>query len=682
MNQTTPYISSGIFRKDPNDTALMMNRCNVAKESDRDNRVRGIRNMGAYLNDLLPGYLKNALYKENRIEQNFGILLPIIRGHVGNVLMNWFDPKFNGRDGVPVDAVESLYKVYVQQKEYYNYKASATSCYENGYVYRGVEQLILDRPTSNPRSWGSMFVSMRPDRVVFDQNSDGDNISRGSQEAWIFHHMSPSKVIRLFGMPGNSTERDILWKLQKDAKENPRFEAPTIALYDTIDQKKFGSNMFIVEWLHIEYEKKIVQYLMNGTPLPDSGYEIGTIQDVMAKKAWADQYGFQLSDDMILTMTDNLPMMYTTTFAPDEAIMLEDRKDFRQLNGHLPLYAWSFMQKNGLSLGVVDFEWDIIQDFNKNQLHKTKIRTKTAIAGKQYLRRDMFGDDKAAFDEALQNYTDSSIPLVIPELAPPVPTGFGTIPGAQFPPSLLQDDSFMIGLSERVGMLPPILQGRSEKSADSGVSLGRKSIEANVMMKQESTSIVQHENDKHEDWVILNIKLLGSFININRKFTSADGKDQTIINEVVGIDSVGNTVMRNQIASLKDRINVIISQTKENDFVQQARLEKSVASLQAMQPTDTNVLTRAAIEYNVATSLDFSTDEERELITRLAKKQLEIVDKTGDVQLLNLNSQLHPQPQAPVAGGMPGEAQPPMQNPLEQPQTQLVGAPVTEGAMA
>lgn len=645
--------------KDPNDTAIMMNRANLAREVDADNRVRGLRNMAAYMNDLVPTYLKNALRRDGRVEQNFNILMPIIRGHVGNVLMNWFDPKFTGRDGDPLDAIEAITKVYLQQKELYNYKQSAATCYENGYLYRGVEQLLLDRPSSNPRSWGLKFSSMLPHRVVFDPNSDGDNISRDAQEAWIYHFMCPDKVIRRYGMPGTSVERDILWKLRKDSWENPSYEAPKVILYDQIDQNKFNSNILVIEWMHIEWEKKVSQFLLDGTPLPDSGFEVGTMEDVIYKKQWADQRNIEISDDLILTMADDVPVMYTTSFAPDLGILLEDVRDFRQLNGHLPLYAWSFLQKNGVSIGIADYEWDIIQDFNKREMTKTKIITQTPIGGKWWVREDMFDGDSAAFDRTVSELGDPTKPIRVPENAPPAPQGFGLIQGSQIPPSILQDENFKLLLSERVGMLPPALQGRSERSADSGVSIGRKVVEANVMMKQETNSVVQHENDKHEDWLILGVKLFGNPVNTGRRFNSADGKTQITINEPVGIDAAGNTVMRNSISSLQ-RPNVTISQAKENDFIRQVRLETSVASLQAMPPSDTNVLHRAAIEYDVVTNMEFSTDADRERAKRLADKQLEIVELNADVQIKNLKQQLNG-PAAPPSSipGMPAAPQQP-----------------------
>jgi hypothetical protein len=645
-----PYVNFSGIGNDPNDTATMMTRYATARAADYEPRKRCLRNMAGYLNDLIPEYLKAALFRDNRLEQNFNILMPIIRGHVGNVLMNWFDPKFNSREGDSIDAIEALYKVYLAQKERYDYKASAASCYENGYLSKGAEVLILDRPSSNPREWGLKFVNIRPDRITMDQNSDGDRISRNAQECWIDHWITPAQAIREYGLPGNGKEREILLKLQKDFRDAAVFDAPVTALYSSVDPKKIGSLMHAVEWMHIEHERLIKQYLKTGTPIPSSGYEIDTVEDILFKKDWAAQHGFELTEDMILTMVDWSPVMYTTVFAPELAILFDHRKDFRQLDGHVPVYTWSFIQKNGMHLGLWDYIYDIGQDFNKRELAKTKIITQTPIAGKSWLRRDMFDSDDE-FKNACRDFTDSSKPLAIGENAPPAAQGFGILPGTNVPPSILQDETFKMRLNEFIGLLPPAMQGRSERSADTGVSIGRKVVEGNTMMRQESNSVIQHENDKHEDWVIVACKLFGnSIINMNRRFTFNKGKEEIVINEAVGIDAVGNTVMRNAIGSLT-RVNVVISQAKENDFITQARLEKAVASLQAMPPSETNQLHRAAIEYAVVNSMDFSTDEDRELARRLSDKQLQIVEKNADLQIRTLDNQLKMPQGGPVPPG-------------------------------
>ena len=635
----SPYIIAGGIEKDPNGIIDMNHRFQQAKATDYQDRLRGIRNMNAYLNDALPQYLKSALQAENRQEQNFNLLLFIIRGHVGNVLMNWFDPKFVGRQNESAEALDALSDIYLSQKELYNYKASAASCYENGYVYRGVEQLIIDKPNSNPRNWGIKFVNHRPDMVVLDQMVYDDKISRHAKEAWIIHYFTPSRIIRTWGMPNTSTERDILLRLQRDEFKAAAFDKPTRKLYDTVESARYGHSYQVVEWQHIEYEKKVRRFLKNGIEMPDSGYEIGTLEDISFVQQWAQARGIELSDDMVLTFKDDVPCMYNTPFIPDLNILIDNRKDFRQLDGCLPLYAWSFTQKNGVSLGLVDYEWDVQQDFTKRELAKTKLITKTPIAGKPWIRRDMF-ENKDDFDDAVDNYTDSSVPLIIPESAPPVPEGFGFIQGTQFPPSILQDETFKLMLAERIGMLPPALQGRSERTSDTGVAIGRKVVEANTMIKQESESIIQHENDKHEDWLKMAIKLFGSSVNMNRMFQSMGGKKKTVINEPIGTDENGKMIVRNDIGSLT-RVGVIITQAKENDFVSQIRMEKAVAGLQAMIPSDTNTLNRAAMEYTIVTSNDYATDEDRERSKRIADLQLEIVETKGKLDLKVLKSQLN-----------------------------------------
>lgn len=643
-----PYVTSNMKKAAPDDVACYINRFNTARDADRENRLRGVRNTAAYLNDLVPQHLKAALIEDGRASQSFNILFPIIQGHVGNVLMNWFDPKFVPREDDPIDATEALAKVYLANKEYYNYKASAKTCFENGYVYRGVEMLEVHKPTQNPRTWGIGFKSLRSDHVTFDPNVYSDRIHRDSKEAWITHFLSPKKIIQTFQGPKNDVERDLLLRLQRDEAKALSYDLPTNLLYDMADQARLGSNYRVVEWLHIENERVVRQFLRTGVELPQTGYAIGSMEDTAHKQQWAASFGIELNDDMVFSTQEWKPVLYTTTFCPDLGIVLENRKDFRQLNGHLPLYCWSFVQKNGMSLGLADYLWDILQNFNARQLAKTKIITKSMVGGKPYFREDMFSGDPERLAQAIEDFTDVSKPLVIPEDAPPVPESFGIVRGEQVPPSILQDENFLMLLSERIGMLPPALQGRSERSADTGIAIGRKVIEANVMMKSESDSVVQYENDKATDWVKMAIRLYGHPVNMNRGFQSADGETHVTINEFAGYDPAGNEVIRNNISQLK-RVNVIICQTKENDFISQARIEKAIGALQAMPPSESNMLTRASFEYTLATNMDHSTDEERERVKRLADKQLEIVEKNASLTLLNLEMQLQS-----MQGGAPG----------------------------
>ena len=658
----------------PEDFANYMHIYNGQKEADRSNRQRGMRNVSGYLNDLVPNSLKNSLAQEGRSTQNFNLLQYIIRGHVGNALMNWFDPKWSPGEDDPIDAVTALATMYTKQKELHNYKAATRSVLTDGYNYCGVEELVVVRPSSNPRSWGVGFKHRRKELVIFDQNVYSDRISRDSQQCHIISYISPDMMLRIYP----HAEREILMACLDMEKRAPMFDAPSQDLFANADRHKLGSNLQVVEWLHIKHNKVQRRFLKNGIQMPETGYHFGSVEDIALTQSWGTRNGIDITDDMVVTITDWMPVLWTTSFCPSLGIMLENRKDFRQLidaegKGHIPLYGWAFEQKNGLFIGLTDYLWDTCQDFNNREMAKTKTITKSMISDKMWIRADTYEGDEEKLNETASNMTDGSIPIILPENAPPAERCFGTIKASQVAPSILQDENFKMAFAEKIGMLPPALQGRSERQADSGVAIGRKVMEANVMMKPESESIIQHENDKHEDWTVIAIKLFGHPVQMNRKISSADGKDITIINELVGFDAAGNEIIRNNIGSLK-RTSVVISQAKENDYIAQLRRETTVAGLQAMPPSDTNTLFRAGMEYGVATNMEFTSDEERDRIKRLADKQLAIVEAMADQQLAQLQAP-PPGPGGPGGAGGAGGAGGEMASPEGAPQ----GPPPPQG---
>lgn len=630
-----------------------------ARDAHRTAHLRYIRNRQAYTNDLVSQRLQNNLEKEGRDVQNFPILHHIVRGHLGNIFVNWFDPKWTAREGDPIDAVEALHKVYLANKELYDYKASVYSCLQEGYASGcGVEGLIVDRPTPDPRTWGLKFVSYSPELVDFDPNVYSDQVSRDSKQAWITGFISPKRMLETY----NAAHDDILRSLARDEERGQEFEEITRTTFADLDKAKLGKNERVVEWMHIENELETKQFLTNGRllgeRLPDTGYRINSAEDIAMKQQWATQRGFVLTDDMVTTVRNFSPVMYTTTFCPSLGILLENRKDYRQLNGHLPLYAWSFMQMKGMFWGLIDYGWDIQQDFNKRRLAKTKWLTQTP-GDKPFVRRDMFEGDENALREFIQQWPDPGTPAVLPEGAGVQGQDFGIMNGTQIPTGIFQEEQFLPDFADRILMLPAVLQGRGDRLADSGVAIGRKVVEGQVMQRPESDSVIQHENHKAEDWTILAIKLYGHPSQRNRKFNSGEG-NEIVINEVVDYDPVGSPILRRNIGALK-RPRVTISQSRENDYMAQIRRELANGALMAMQPSDTNMLNRAALEYLMVTNMDYANDADKEMAKKLATMQLEIVTRKGEQELQALSGQPQPGPGVPPGanGGAPQGGPPP-----------------------
>lgn len=670
---------------------------NQVRTADNDDRMRGIRNTMAYCSldsGQWPLEMKQDLRMAGREAKQYNFLQYIVRGHCGNVMMNWVDPSWNLREEGPMDAVDALGKVYFANKEHNDFKAETMSCYEDGFAYRGVQELRIIRPTPNPRTWSIGFPHIRSDMVIFDPHNTSDRISRNSQVAW---KMSMQTALNMAVTWNRHTDKILEAIVRQDEKEGNRYTAFDLQMFSNLEHPDLMTNQhLVVEKLWIKQQKVTMRFLRlpNGlpdliNPLPETGYKIGSPEDVAVVQDWALQNGMVLTDEMIAEITDWKKVNWITTVCPSLGILLEDRKDERQLDGHIPLYCWSFIQKRGKSVGLIDLLWDTQQDFNRREMAMTKILTQTPISGKPWVSEDIVREDgDQTLEQVVEEFNDGSKPQVIPG-GTPADRLMGILPGTNVPSSLFQDLGMKLDLADRIASLPQAMQGMTSRSGESGVHFGRKVIEGSIMNRMPQEWIMQHENDKAEDWTIMGIKLYGHPANVNREFKFNKGQNSVIINHLKGYDEDGREVYENHIGALK-RVDVIISQTSENQFMRQARAESSQMSLQSIPPTPTNDIIRAAFECELARNQDFRDEEARSKAEEAADLRYKLAKTQAMVQLKTLEQQLQgPSPQemlaagagrgapgggAPQPGGpeQPEGVAPPSQAPGREPVTQTV----------
>jgi hypothetical protein len=661
--------------------ATFLQEFDRAKTVDNDDRVRGIRNTMAYLSlnsGQWPEEIMHELKLAGRNPNQYNFLQYLIRGHGGNLLMNWVDPTFQLRDSGPLDAVEALGKIWYANKEQNNYKADSISCYEDGYCYRGVQELRIKRPSRNPRDWSIEFPCIRSDLVIFDPHNLTDRISRNAKRAWKMGMYTAGEMIRIWDHRGDDILRA---QYRMDKKEGDRFERIDLDKFESLDYPQMGNSWMVVEKLWIRDMRVKTRYLStNGipdlfNPIPDFGAKMGSPEDVMLIQDWAARNGYGLDGLDVMELTDWQPVNWITTMAPHLGIMLEDRKDERQLNGHLPLYAWSFIQKRGKSVGLVDLLWDVQQDFNKRQMAKTKGLTQTPIWGKTVISEDIVDENSdRTLEQVVAEANDCSKPLVAPS-GLPIDRLFQVMQGTNIPSGLLQDEGFKLELADRIASLPMAMQGIMSRSGQSGLHFGRSVIEGSVMQRMPTEWIHQHENDKAEDFVIMGIKLFGSRAQVNREFRYNKGREAVRINEFVGYDADGKEQWRNDISKLK-RVEVIIGQTSENQFMQQARAEAASAALQSIPPTPENAPLRASFEVELALNMQHKDDESKERTNRLTNMYLQLVEAGAQARLAQIQGAAQQMGAPP--GGQPGAA-PPGEMPMDQLPGQQQGPPPAEG---
>ena len=659
-----PYVTSDTKKMLPEELAVRLEEFTKAKNVDHVHRIRGIRNMMAYTaihNGQWSEKLQAQLKRTGRDPNTYPFLQYFVRGHAGNYITNWFDPKFVDRESDDVDvqnAVTAAQTAWYSQKDQHGYKSSALSCLEDGLCYRGIEEITIVRPSADPREWGIKFEPVRSDMWIGDPNNMSDKISRNAKQCWKLSYLSGKQMLRYFP----NKEREVLGGLAKDLKKTGQdFAQLDVGAFRDIDgMKKMGSMYQVVEYYACEYEKVVHQFY-DGVMLPVTQYPVGSELDVAYKKLWGMQNGMVLEDDLIITKTDWVPVLYRYTFCPDLGLELGKVKDERQLGGFLPFYSWSFIQKWGMSIGLIDLLYDCQQDINKRQMAKTKAITQTLINGKPWISEDLVQDERGGekkLQEIVSNFNDSSQPIVTPS-GMPGGSMFGIVRGDQINGALFQETTEKTNIMNLIASLPLALQGITERSGESGVHMGRKAIEGTIMNRLPMETLIEHEHDKHVDWLKLAPKVLGGPANINRVFSLGTGKNRRSItlNQFAGYDENGREIIKNDISQLK-RIDVIVSQSRENDFLKQANRELDIAALQAMPPSQTNGPVRVMFESHLARSMDFQDDEQKarvneacELAEELSLSQARIL-----LQQAKNQEQSMSQPQTPPAGapGIPG----------------------------
>ncbi len=643
-----PHIAPNIQNLTDDEVAVRLSEYDSAKVADDADRARGIRNMMVATGLNYDQWANNWALLQQMLEEGRGptamnFIQFYVRGLVGNFIMNWFDPKFIDNESIDrdvLDALAAMQKVYYANKEHYNYKESAINTIWNGVVYRGIEELIIDRSGPDPRGV-VRFESVRPDMVVFDPGNISDHISRNARKAWKRFYLTYAEMVQHFPHMEGRIKDQIRALESMNSTEGEQFEEMQIGSFVDVDLNHYGSKQLCIEGYEIRWEKKAVAiHTETGRQFPDSGHEFGTEEDFLAKVLWGVDNGYDVTPETITTVERNVPILYTVTICRSLGLVLENRKDERQLGEHLPLYAWSFLEKNGKSIGAVDHLVDAQDDLNKRNNHATKVMTSTPIGGKTWIHPDAYGASEQRRQEMIENLTDSAEPLILDEDAPAGVNLFGIVSSPGVNQSLLQDESLKIEYMNKMASLPLAMQGITERSGESGLHLGRKVIEGSVMQRVPTESIVQHENDKAEDWLKIAVPLYRGPQNFNRVFTGGEDSKPVMINQDMGTDILGEPVLQNDVGRIDvDRVDVIVAMAKENDFLRQAKRETDASILQSIQPTATNGAAIAAFVTDLIESSDFSDQRQREKAIEAAKLYYDLEMSTGRAALATAQTQ-------------------------------------------
>lgn len=671
---TGPGISVDLKKLMPEETAFRIEQWKNAREARKQDRARFIRNKRVTIGigfDQWRDIDAASLLEEGREPRQYNLITKYVHGISGNYILNSYDPKFidreaDNRDTFP--ALSRIGKIYLSDKSKYSYTASRNQCIFYGVQGGGVEEIRIYRDNKEPR--GRIYYDpVRFDLIDFDPSNITDRISRKSKEAWKTHYLSFADMYRNYPW----AEKDIRRALRKlkdgDSEVPDQYQETTIGMFEQ-DIASIGIKWRVIEHFHMEQEKvEITRDKQTGIELPDTGYDYGTAEDFMAKQVWAAEKGILLMPDNIQIVESYKPVLYVTTFCPDHGLLLENRKDERQF-GHLPFYVWAYGMHDGKCIGIPDIAYNAQDDINKRESAKTKIIAASPSTMKPFIHPLAYGTDIQKKENYLDNANDPSTPFEYDADCPPEFAGklIGFFQAGQIPTSILHDEQFKVTMLDDLANFNPVLQGRTERSGESGLHYGRKVMESLINHRYQLETLVQHEKDKAEDWFDLAIQHYGGrdefeeIMNYNREFNGGNGTEAITANDFLGTDMNGQPIVINKIKDLKNT-DIIITQSKENDFQKQAKLETSAEIMRATVPTETNGIVLAAQNREFTSAVTYSDEEQKavsmeaaELYYQIEKTRAQTILAGAQAELMGIQQQQMAAQQAMQGGGGMGGA--------------------------
>lgn len=648
----------------PDEVSVILSEYQSARRATQADRLRFIRNKRTVLSleyDAWDDQTAADLLAQGREPKSYNLVHKYWRGITGNYIMNSYDPRFVDREDTRVQAASTIAKlnrIWYADKEHFNYSSSHNTCIEDGVMGLGVEELTVVRTPDEPRGRIS-FNPIPGEFITLDPDAFTDRVSRQAQRCWKDFYLSSTEMIQYFPWMDKEIREKIkeMSKRSKEAAED--FQQISVGYFHT-ERRLLGSKHRVTEYYHFEMtEQDVALDTISGMTLPETEWALGSPEDFMAKQVWAASKGLILSPPDIKVITHDIPVLWCTTFCPDLGIILENRKDERQLNGHLPFYAWSYVMKSGKFIGIPDYLYHAQEDFNKRELAKTKIMAQSPIAGKTVIHPLAFGENQSEskLREAVAELNDCSKPLVLDRDAPPNMTAslVHVMQGSQVPGAIFQDQAFKLTLMDSLANFLPALQGQTERSGESGLHYGRKVMEGLISHRMPLNTILQHSRDKFEDWVYMAIKLYGGrnkdekIANYNRTFQGSDG-DSVTVNDYRGDDDNGNPIIVNDLSELR-RVDVLITESKENDFQRQATMEVDSMMMNNLKDNPDNDVVIAAFLNSFIKSQPYADEEQKKAAYEAVDLRQQIATVRAQARLLaeqnNLKAMQNPQQNAP-----------------------------------
>jgi len=633
------------------DAYTLLHRWQEVKSANRDFLWRLRRNFQYYSALQTPDVIKNIWLKElcelGVDPKNYNLIQMYVDGHAGNLSNYITSPRFVTHESEYDEQISNLQEIYYEDANLFGYEKSLNESIQNSCIISGVEEIKIVRSRKYPLG-RIKFESIFPSLILFDPAVRGNDIARESKIAFKEFYMSPKEASMYF--PNRVDD------IKASIETHPDYENQVVGEKTQLREQLIWNNkmqlleVYVIEptFAHVEYDNE------NKMFIPQTGFKIGSDQDKVSKMKWATSKDISISP-LVSTTKIIEDTLFVKTFIPQIGVMLENRKDERQLRDaegktHLPFYCHSFMTAAGVRSGVPDQAIHAQDDINLRELTKSKMLHKTP-QGKWVIHESLHGGDPAKKSKINQELSDPTTTLDVPAEVPPALASsmVNFVSPTPLNPEIIRDENQKILLLDKLLKMPPAVQGAYGKSGESALLHSRKVLEANIMLKSVIDRFNDYQMNKYQDYKQLAFQVYGGDTdaqkqaNLNRTFLTTEKK--IIINKLTGVNEDGSVEVENNFSDI-DPDKVIVTAEKKNAYMRQLRRETDFTILQGLQPTETNMGSRAILEGDLLKNVESISNEDKELIDQmvdltvsLSKSQLVLKNYEVEQQIKTLVGQ-------------------------------------------
>lgn len=604
---------------------------------------------------------KKALLDQNRNPFQGNFIRQKVDGLAGSIIKNFFDIGYESNSGEYSDLTKLAKELLLIDKELLDWNSQYNQLVVDGLVNLGVEQMYIDFRYSPFGNIG--FKRIEPGHLILDPRWTTNN-SWDLKRAYKVAFLTAEQIKEIY--KSKSEELDYYIKLRKGmAGDYDNGDDDFGTLHHGLSER-YGDKYRVIEYHHMEKEKRTVKVsISDGVVLPDATDEY--LQE------WAILNGVDLSDGVI-TREEVIDVYYVTTICPgiSRYLILEDKRGLIQI-GRLPFFPWSSGRINGKNSGIPELLKSLQRTYNFRESMLDYMIGTSAVGG-ILIDPDIVDGD----ENKMRLLKDSWNKPGFREYSSPgaISSGrqhFQELPRTQMDYGIVNEINRMLDMSDRISKQPPVLDGRSEGSEETGILFGRKQAQAEIAQALLVKSLEQHWNEKGEAYLLC-AKILYSGV-YREMYTFGEGKKIELNKPIV---TPAGEIIENDISQLP-RMKVVVTQSPQGTTSRAIDRAINTELLRVLGAD--NPINRSIAVKNVMRTLDISKTE-RAKYEEAAELEYQLASENIRTNLLNLKmtqAQIMQQMQMLAGGGMPqpgaegqpsqqqGDGQPPQQGGPPQP---------------